>query len=82
LIFGLVFGGFAWLSHYLVRLLLLLDHEQVPGRLVKFLRFACKLNLLRRVGGGYEFMDQELQAYFETLPLEDREVITVATAPG
>jgi hypothetical protein len=65
LVFGLIFGGFAWFQHYLVRLLLNLDPRRIPWRLVKFLRFACKLNLLRRVGGGYEFIDQDLQAYFE-----------------
>ncbi|MFN2168570.1 MAG: hypothetical protein ACK2U9_20235, partial [Anaerolineae bacterium] len=65
LIFGLILGGFAWIRHYLVRSLLVLDHQQIPWQLERFLTYATQLNLLRRVGGGFEFIDQELQAYFE-----------------
>jgi hypothetical protein len=65
LIFGQIFGGFAWLRHYLVRLSLYLDHRQIPWRLEDFLTYATRLRLLRRVGGGFEFIDQELQGYFE-----------------
>jgi hypothetical protein len=64
LIFGLIFGGFAWIQHYLVRSILYLEHRQFPWRFEKFLNYACKLNLLRNVGGGYEFVDQDLQAHF------------------
>jgi hypothetical protein len=67
LIFGLIFGGFAWIRHYLVRLSLYLDHRQIPWRLEDFLAHATKMRLLRRVGGGFEFIDQELQAYFEKM---------------
>jgi hypothetical protein len=58
-------GGFAWIRHYLLRLLLYLDHRQIPWQFEKFLVYATKMHLLRRVGGGFEFIDQELQAYFE-----------------
>jgi hypothetical protein len=69
LIFGLIFGGFAWIQHYLVRLILYLDHRQIPWHFEKFLNYACKLNLLRNVGGGYEFVDQDLQAHFAELDI-------------
>ena len=68
LIFGQIFGGFAWLRHYMVRLSLYLDHRAIPWRLEDFLAYATKIHLLRRVGGGFEFIDQELQTYFETAP--------------
>jgi hypothetical protein len=67
LVFGLIFGGFAWIQHYLVRLILHLDHKQIPWRFEKFLNYVCKLNLLRNVGGGYEFVDQDLQTHFSNL---------------
>ncbi len=63
--FGLIFGGFAWLYHYLVRGLLYLHNKQIPWHLAKFLQYASNLHLLRSVGGGFEFIDQDLQAYFE-----------------
>jgi CHAT domain/NACHT domain len=63
--FGLILGGLAWLRHYLLRLLLFLDRRQIPWRLERFLAYAARVRLLRRVGGGFEFIDQELQAYFE-----------------
>ena len=67
LVFGQILGGFAWLRHTLLRLILYLDHKQIPWRLEEFLLYATKLHLLRRVGGGFEFIDQELQEYFERL---------------
>ncbi len=68
LVFGQILGGFAWLRHTLLRLLLHLDHRQIPWKLEKFLIYATRMHLLRRVGGGFEFIDQELQAYFERIP--------------
>jgi hypothetical protein len=67
LVLGLIFGGFAWIQHYLVRALLYFENKQIPWKLEKFLAYACKLNLLRVVGGGYEFIDQELQSHFENM---------------
>jgi hypothetical protein len=67
LVFGLIFGGFAWIQHYLVRMLLYTDQKQIPLQTEKFLRYACKLNFLRIVGGGYEFIDQDLQTHFENM---------------
>jgi hypothetical protein len=65
LIAGQILGGFAWLRHYLTRTLLYLNQRQIPWRIEQFLAYATKMNLLRRVGGGFEFIDQELQSYFE-----------------
>jgi hypothetical protein len=67
LVLGLIFGGFAWIQHYLVRGLLYFENKQIPWKLEKFLEYASKLNLLRVVGGGYEFIDQELQWHFENM---------------
>jgi hypothetical protein len=55
----------AWIRHYLVRSLLYLDHQQIPWALEDFLAYTTKMGLLRRVGGGFEFIDQDLQVYFE-----------------
>jgi len=65
LIAGQILGGFAWLRHYLTRSLLYVNHRQIPWRLEVFLIYATRMHLLRRVGGGFEFIDQELQAYFD-----------------
>lgn len=67
LIFGQIFGGFAWFRHYLIRALLYLDRRQIPWQLEWFLAHAADLHLLRRVGGGFEFIDQDLQTYFERI---------------
>ena len=67
LVLGLILGGLAWLRHYLLRLLLYLDRRQIPWRFEGFLAYAAKMHLLRRVGGGLEFIDQELQVYFEKM---------------
>jgi hypothetical protein len=61
----MILGGFAWMRHYVVRLLLYFDGRQIPWEFESFLKYAAKLHLLRTVGGGFEFIDQELQAYFD-----------------
>jgi hypothetical protein len=76
LIFGQILGGFAWLRHVLLRLLLYLNHQQIPLYLERFLMYATKMHLLRRVGGGFEFIDQELQAYFEKLDVRESKAET------
>ena len=76
LIFGQILGGFAWLRHVLLRLLLYLDHQQIPLHLERFLMYATKMHLLRRVGGGFEFIDQELQEYFEKLDVRESKAET------
>ncbi len=65
LIAGQILGGFAWLRHYLTRTLLYVNRRQIPWHLEAFLIYATRMHLLRRVGGGFEFIDQELQAYFD-----------------
>jgi hypothetical protein len=70
LVFGQIFGGFAWFRHYLIRALLSLDRRRIPWHLERFLAYATDLHLLRRVGGGFEFIDQDLQTYFERIDPE------------
>lgn len=65
LVRGLILGVLAWLRHVLLRLLLYLDRRRIPWEFEKFLAYAAKIHLLRRVGGGFEFIDQKLQAHFE-----------------
>ena len=38
--------------------------------------YATKMHLLRRVGGGFEFIDQELQEYFEKLDVRESKAET------
>lgn len=64
LIFGFIFGGFAWLRHYIVRLMFYLDQRQIPWQLGHFLQYSARMGMLRSVGGGFEFIDQALQEYF------------------
>jgi hypothetical protein len=64
LIFGFIFGGFAWLRHYIVRLMFYLNRRQIPWRLGSFLKYAARMGMLRSVGGGFEFIDQALQEHF------------------
>lgn len=60
---GLVFGGEAALKHLVVRLALRASGI-VPPALPRFLDEASSLVLLRRVGGGYQFIHQLLRDYF------------------
>ena len=59
LVFSMILGGFAWMRHYVVRLLLYFDGRQIRWEFESFLKYAAKLHLLRRVGGGFEFIDQQ-----------------------
>jgi eukaryotic-like serine/threonine-protein kinase len=63
LMLGLYNGGAAALRHFSLRLALRRSGV-VPPRLGRFLDEACSLVLLRRVGGGYQFIHQLLRDYF------------------
>lgn len=63
LLFGLVIGGEAALLHFALRRALLRSGD-VPSHLVRFLDEASRLVLLRRVGGGYQFIHQLLRDDF------------------
>src|SRR6266571_4206637 len=66
LIGGLIFGGAAFLNHYLIRLLLR-QKGVIPWYYVRFLDEATERILLQRVGGGYRFIHPLFQVYFASL---------------
>jgi len=70
IVFGLIAwfrrGGGAYLRHLALRRLLARDRA-IPGDLVGFLEYAANLVLLRRRGGGYEFMHGLLLQHFASL---------------
>jgi hypothetical protein len=63
---GLVFGGYACMSHGVLRLILWRSGV-LPLRTIHFLDHATERIFLRRVGGGYIFVHRLLQDYFATL---------------
>ena len=62
---GLVYGGYACLSHGALRLVLWRSGA-LPLDCVPFLDYAVERVLLRRVGGGYMFVHRLLQEHFAT----------------
>jgi len=79
LVVGLQRGGGAYLRHWVTRSLLVAN-GLVPRGFVAFLEYACRLILLRRRGGGYEFIHRLLLEHF-TLP-ELRLRLTQQWPPG
>jgi hypothetical protein len=69
LIFGLRRGGAAYVRHVALRWLLS-RYQLAPWDFVAFLEHASTLILLRRRGGGYEFMHRLLLDYFASLKPE------------
>lgn len=63
---GLLFGGYACIK-YLVLRLVLIDAGCTPWRYVKFLDYATERILLRRIGGGYEFIHPLLLQHFANI---------------
>ena len=63
---ALLFGGFPYLQHYILRILL--GRSKVfPFDSVKFLEYCVRIKILQRIGGGYQFIHGVLQEYFEQL---------------
>ena len=60
------YGGLDLLKHFTLRIMLR-GTEQWPAMLVSFLDYAAELNLLRKVGGGYLFVNRALQAHFAAM---------------
>ncbi len=58
------------LKHVALRWLLV-RFQRTPRRFVHFLETAVELQLLRRVGGGYQFEHGELRSYFSEFPLDE-----------
>ncbi|GAC1475490.1 MAG: hypothetical protein PVS3B1_21110 [Ktedonobacteraceae bacterium] len=66
LLVGLLNGGLACLRHYVLRFLLR-RNGSIPRNYPRFLDFAAKRILLRKVGGGYIFVHRLLLEYFASL---------------
>jgi len=63
LAFGLVYGGVAYLDHYILRFLLWRSGA-MPLHYIRFLEEARERILLQRVGGGYRFIHPLFLEYF------------------
>ena len=59
----LVFGGIAVVQHYVLRLMLYLEGF-TPLNVVRFLNYASRLILLRKVGGSFQFIHRLLLEHF------------------
>ena len=70
LVVGLRNGGFAYLAHYALRLLLW-RNDYAPWNYIRFLDHAAERVFLRKVGGGYIFTHRLLMEYFATLQPAD-----------
>jgi eukaryotic-like serine/threonine-protein kinase len=65
-IIGLRIGGFAWLHHMTIRLILWRS-RCIPWDYLRFLDYAVDLVLLQRVGGGYAFPHRVLLEHFASV---------------
>lgn len=72
---GLLFGWSAVFNHYTLRFMLWRSGA-LPWDYIKFLNSAADLILLRRVGGGYQFIHRSLQEYFAAL--DDEQIAAYA----
>ena len=66
---GMLFGGFAVIQHYSLRILVS-GNKYLPFRLVPFLDHCVDLIFLRRVGGGYIFVHRLLMEHFAEMYVE------------
>ena len=66
---ALIFGGYAYLKHYLLRVFLW-RNGVLPWRAVPCLEEATNCILLQHVGGGYRFIHSLLQEHFASLDVE------------
>jgi len=69
LLFGLEWGGIAFIQHYILRFTLSRNNI-LPWRLVPFLDHCVDLIFLRRVGGGYIFIHRLLMEHFAEIYVE------------
>jgi hypothetical protein len=63
---ALGYGGYAVLSHLALRLVLW-RHNTMPLNYTRFLDYCAACILLRKIGGGYQFVHRTLLDYFATL---------------
>jgi hypothetical protein len=66
LVAGFQRGGGAYLCHHVLRRLLV-RNQSIPRHYVAFLDYATRLILLRRRGGGYEFVHRLLLEHFAAI---------------
>jgi hypothetical protein len=66
LVFGLYYGGTAFLNHFLIRFFLWRSGV-MPWHYVRFLDEATERIILHPVGGGYRFIHPLFQEYFASL---------------
>jgi hypothetical protein len=59
---GLSLGGTAWLQHQLLRAMLV-RRGVAPWDYIRFLNYGVERVLLRRLGGGYVFVNRLLQEH-------------------
>ena len=64
LIFGLNVGGWAYIQHGVLRVLLWQHDDYAPLNYVRFLDHAVEQLFLRKVGGGYIFVHRLLMEHF------------------
>lgn len=64
--FGLPFGGNACVKHLILRFILY-TNGFIPWNYADFLNYATHLQFLKRVGGGYMFIHEELKKNFAQL---------------
>jgi hypothetical protein len=74
---GLRTGGSACICHFALRFYLI-HRGSIPCKYVRFLDYAARRILLRKVGGGYMFIHRMLLAWFAaryvepgTMPMKD-----------
>jgi hypothetical protein len=66
LLYGLRFGGHAYLHHFALRIVLRYN-TFAPLHYIRFLDYATSRIFLRKVGGGYVFVHRLLSEYFAAL---------------
>jgi len=70
LITGLLFGGFACVQHFVLRMLLY-RAGKIPWHFIPFLDYAVERIFLQKVGGGYIFIHRTMLEYFANLAQDD-----------
>lgn len=67
---GLIFGGYAYQSHYILRWILA-RNGSLPFKVIPWLDSCVDRLFLRRVGGGYIFIHRLLMEHFAAMTDED-----------
>jgi len=72
---GLVYGGYIYFQHYLLRIVLRICNL-APLDYVTFLDYAADRVFLQKVGGGYVFIHRMVMDYFASLVQDEAEAKT------